>query len=88
MLVAGVVDSLQQHSEAFPDCTVVVLAVVVGTAVAGGIGVVDNVVGAVAVVQLVDVQLVGVPLVVDEACAAAAAVGKVGQPNWEHSHCC
>ena len=41
------------------------------------------VVGAVAVVQLV-----GVPLVVDEACAAAAAVGKVGQPNWEHSHCC
>jgi len=62
-----------------------VLAVVVGTAVAvaGGIGVVDNVVGAAAVVQLVGVQLV-----VDEACAAAAAVGKVGQPNWEHSHCC
>ena len=83
--MAGVVDSLRQHSEAFPDCTVVVLAVVVGTAVAvaGGIGVVDNVVGAVAVEQLVDV-----PLVVDEACAAAAAVGKVGQPNWEHSHCC
>ena len=81
--MAGVVDSLRQHSEAFPDCTVVVLAVVVGTAVAGGIGVVDNVVGAVAVVQLV-----GVPLVVDEACAAAAAVGKVGQPNWEHTHCC
>ena len=88
--MAGVVDSLQQHSEAFPDCTVVVLAVVVGTAVAvaAGIGVVDNVVGAVAVVQLVGVPLVDEPLVVDEACAAAAAVGKVGQPNWEHSHCC